>query len=133
MRPLKLFLTTLPLLIVLDFLWLMVADDFYNAFIGYLLVDRVFWPAAFLFYVLFALALIIFVLEPALKARSLKKALVLGAFLGFTAYMTYDLTNLATVRDWPLFLSLIDIAWGTLASLVVSGAAYLIALKYLKL
>ena len=134
MRYLKLLLTALPLLIILDVLWIgTLADAFYQAEIGFLLTDQVFWPAAFLFYVLYVGALIVFVLDPALKARSFKKALTLGALLGFTAYMTYDLTNLATIGGWPLFLSIVDIAWGTVASLIVSGATYTIAQKYLKL
>ncbi|MEK7201591.1 MAG: DUF2177 family protein [Patescibacteria group bacterium] len=134
MRYLKLFLTALPLLIILDVLWIGIfADAFYQAAIGLLLTDQVFWPAAFLFYVLYVGALIVFVLDPALKARSFKKALTLGALLGFTAYMTYDLTNLATIEGWPLFLSVVDIAWGTVASLIVSAVTYTIAQKYLKL
>lgn len=134
MRYLKLLLTALPLLIILDVLWIgILADAFYQAEIGFLLTDQVFWPAAFLFYVLYVGALIVFVLDPALKARSFKKALTLGALLGFTAYMTYDLTNLATIGGWPLSLSVVDIAWGTVASLIVSGATYSIAQKYLKL
>ncbi len=134
MRYLKLFLTALPLLIILDVLWIgILADAFYQSEIGFLLTDQVLWPAAFLFYVLYASALIVFVLDPALKARSFKKAITLGAFLGFTAYMTYDLTNLATIGGWSLLLSVVDIAWGTVASLVVSGTTYTIAQKYLKL
>lgn len=134
MRYLKLLLTALPLLIILDVLWIgILADAFYQSQIGFLLTDQVIWPAALLFYILYVLALIVFVLDPALKTRSFKKALTLGAFLGFTAYMTYDFTNLATIQGWPLFLSVVDIAWGTVATLVVSAATYTIAQKYLKL
>ncbi len=69
------------------------------------------WGAAFLFYVIFIVSLIIFVISPALSEGSWKKALSLGALFGFVTYATYDLTNLATIRDWPLSVTAIDLMW----------------------
>ncbi len=107
--------------------------EFYRSMLGTFLADSVNWPAAILFYVFFVIALIIFVLEPALKARSLQKSLVLGALFGFAAYMTYDLTNLATTRDWPLLITVVDIVWGTILTAVVSAGTYWIATKVYKM
>ena len=87
---------------------------------------------AFAFYIFYALALTVLVLKPALQASSLKKALYLGAVFGFAAYMTYDLTNLATTRDWTLSVTIVDLLWGTFLTTLVSGFTYFISKKYLK-
>lgn len=133
LRRVPLFLVTLFLALVLDFIWVgMFAKEFYQQEIGFLLASSVYWPAALLFYIFYSIALIIFVLEPALRTRSVKRALVLGALFGFTAYMTYDLTSLATTRDWSFAVTVVDIAWGTVMTALVSISAYLIGSKLLK-
>lgn len=106
--------------------------NFYRSELGSLLATDVIWPAAILFYIFFVIALTVFVLQPALQAKSLKKALVLGALFGFATYMTYDLTNLATTRDWSVIVAVVDLAWGTVLTSVVAASTYLIATRVYK-
>lgn len=134
MRYVKLFFTALPIVFVLDIIWIGgFAMEFYRSMLGAFIADSVNWPAAAAFYIFFIITLIIFVLEPALKARSMQKALVLGALFGFATYMTYDLTNLATTRDWPLLITIVDIVWGTILTAVVSVGTYWVATKVYKM
>jgi uncharacterized membrane protein len=133
MRYAKLFLTIFPIVIALDAVWILgFALEFYRSQLGSVLADGVIWPAALAFYVFFVIALIVFVLEPALKVKSLKRAVLLGALFGFSAYMTYDLTNLATSAGWSVLVAVMDIAWGTLLTAIVSALSYLIATKVYK-
>lgn len=134
MRYVKLFLTAFPLIIALDAVWVLgFALEFYRSQLSSVLAERVAWLPALAFYGFFVIAVIVFVLEPALQAKSLKKALVLGALLGFTAYMTYDLTNLATTKDWSLLIAVVDMAWGTVLTATASVCTYLLATRVYKL
>lgn len=134
MKNFILFLVSFAALLVLDFIWIGgIAIGYYRAELGTLLADNVMWPAAILFYVFYAIALLVFVVNPALALSNMKRAFVLGAFFGFTAYMTYDLTSLAVMRDWPLSITVVDILWGTLFTSAVSGMTYLVGKKVLKL
>src|SRR5512139_650139 len=90
-----------------------VAKTFYRKHLGYLMAPKVGWPAALLFYLLFIAGLVVFAVRPALAAGAPLKALLLGAFLGLVAYATYDLTNQATVEDWPALVTVVDLVWGT--------------------
>jgi uncharacterized membrane protein len=130
----KLFCLALPILIALDASWLgVIASGYYHSAFG-----AVFRPdpnlfVTAIFYILYTKALIIFVLDGALKERSLGKAMIYGAALGFTAFMTYDLMNLATLAGWPFMGALVDIAWGTIMSGVTAGLTYLIATNVFKM
>lgn len=111
---------------VLDFVWLgTVAKTFYRSQIGKLLLDKPNMTAAVLFYVIYVVGVVLFVIAPAFEKASLSYALTRGALFGFVAYATYDLTNLATLRNWPASLAIIDIAWGTAVSAVCAGAGRL--------
>lgn len=130
MKNFVLFAVTFVTLIVIDMVWIgIIAMPFYRQELGNLLADNINWPAALLFYAFYAIALLVFVIKPALAKASLKHALVYGVMLGFTAYMTYDLTNLATTRDWPLSITIVDLLWGTVLTASVSGVMYAIARK----
>ncbi len=121
-----LYLCTVPVFFLIDMIWLgVVAKNFYQDNIGYLL-GPINWPAAIIFYLLFIVGIIIFAVAPALETQSLLKAVVLGALFGFFTYATYDLTNLATVKDWPLIVVFVDIAWGMVLSGSVATASFLI-------
>jgi len=129
-KVLTLFCIALPLGAVIDLFWIgVVSIDFYREQLGSLFAPTIVWQAALLLYVFYIFAIIGFAVLPALKERSFKKSLLLGAGLGFTAYMTYDLTNLAVIRDWPLLMSIVDMAWGTFFTMLISGATFLIANK----
>lgn len=69
------------------------------------------WWAAFVFYVIFVVSLILFVIYPSLEKNSWTHALIFGGLFGLVTYATYDLTNLATIRDWPLSVTIIDLIW----------------------
>ena len=115
----------------LDFAWLRVTvEPLYRPALGHLMAQDANLPAALAFYVIYVGGIVIFAVSPALAARDWTIALTHGALLGFVAYATYDLTNLATLTVWPLGLSLIDMAWGAVltAMAACAGAAAALAL-----
>lgn len=110
-------------IVALDFVWLgFVAKPLYQQSIGHLLAAQPNIPVAVVFYLLFALGLLIFAVMPNAANPSWGKTIASGALFGFFAYITYDLSNLATLRDWPVKIALIDIAWGTFISGVSAAA-----------
>lgn len=126
----KLFLITLPIFFLIDMIWLgLVAKSFYRDQIGFLMKTDVNWIAAIIFYLIFIAGLVFFVVMPAVEKGSWTHALFLGALFGFVTYATYDLTNLATLRDWPLLVTGVDLAWGVVLAASVSSASYLVASK----
>jgi uncharacterized membrane protein len=128
----KLFAIALPVFFALDMLWLgIVAKDFYRNQIGTLLKSDVNWTAAFIFYFIFIAGLVIFTIIPAVEKKSLSHALIFGALFGFVCYATYDLTNLAVAKDWPLTITLVDMAWGAVLAASVSIITTYIASKIL--
>ena len=123
----KLYLLTIPLFFAIDMLWLgIIAKNFYQTRLQHLLSPEVNWPAAFSFYFIYIAGILFFAVRPGLEAASLGKACLYGALFGFFTYATYDLTNLATLREWPMAVVVVDIAWGTLLCTLVGGGAYLI-------
>jgi uncharacterized membrane protein len=123
----KLCLIALPVYFAIDMIWLgLVASGFYRDQIGFLMTPEVNWPAAIAFYLLFVIGLVFFVVAPALEKGSWVHALRAGALFGLISYATYDLTNLATVKDWPLPLTLVDLSWGAVLAASVSVATFLI-------
>jgi len=122
---LKLYLCTLVGFLAIDAVWLtVVARGFYRRQLDFLLSDQPNWWAAIIFYLLFVVGLLVFAIVPGLQAGSLRKVLLLGAFFGLVTYATYDLTNLATVKNWPWLVTLVDMAWGTVLAAAVSGIGY---------
>lgn len=121
---------TVPVFFAIDLLWLgLIARDFYRSQLGSLMADQIVWPVAILFYLLFIAGLIVFAVAPALEGGDWTRALLLGAAFGFFAYATYDLTNLATLRDWPATLTVVDIAWGAVLGGTVATASFLIGTR----
>lgn len=110
--------------------WLgLVAKDFYRSQIGALLKPDVNWTAAIIFYLLFIAGLVVFVISPAIEKGSWAHALLFGALFGLVCYATYDLTNLAVAKDWPLLVTIVDLAWGAVLAASVSTITYFIASK----
>ncbi len=127
---LKLYLIALPVFFAIDMFWLgVIAKNFYKQQIGFLMTPNVNWAAAIIFYLVFILGLVLFVISPALAKSSLQHAIVFGALFGFITYATYDLTNLATLKDWPLTLTIVDLIWGSVLASSVSSVTYYIATK----
>ena len=128
---LKLYCFALPIFFGMDMIWLGVAaKNFYTKQIGFLMTPKVNWAAAILFYLLFLAGLVVFVIAPAVEKDSWVRALLFGALFGLISYATYDLTNLATLKDWPLALTVVDLIWGTILAGSVSVGTYLIAHKF---
>ena len=122
---LKIYLAVLVGFLAIDMVWLtVVARGFYRKQLGFLLADQPNWWAAIAFYLLFVAGLLVFVIVPAVEAGSLRKALLLGAFFGLVTYATYDLTNQATVKDWPWVLTIVDMTWGAVLATMVSCIGY---------
>ena len=121
----KLYLCALAGFLAIDVVWLaVVARGFYRHQLGFLLADQPNWWAAVAFYLLFVAGLMVFAILPGLQAGSAWKALLLGAFLGLLTYATYDLTNQATIKNWPWIVTIVDMAWGTVLAASVSGIGY---------
>jgi uncharacterized membrane protein len=117
------YIAALGTLTVLDALWLgLVSRDFYKARLGQLLLDQPNWPVAILFYLVHTVGIVVF---PVALATSWLGAVLYGALFGFVVYAAYDLTNLATLRGWPMAVSLVDLAWGAAVSAVACVAAFL--------
>ncbi len=126
----KLYTIALPVFFAIDMLWIgLVAKSFYAKQIGSLLKPNVNWAAAILFYLLFIGALVVFVILPAIEKHSWVHALLFGALFGLVCYATYDLTNLAVAKDWPLLVTIVDLLWGTVLAASVSTITYFIASK----
>jgi uncharacterized membrane protein len=126
----KLFSIALPVFFAIDMVWLgVVAKNFYRAQIGGLMKSDVNWLAAIIFYLIFIVGLVVFVISPAVQKGSWTHALLFGALFGFVCYATYDLTNLAVAKDWPLLVTIVDLAWGAVLASSVSIVTYFIANK----
>jgi uncharacterized membrane protein len=124
---LKIYLAALVGFLAIDMVWLtVVARGFYRKQLGFLLADQPNWWAAIAFYLLFVVGLLVFAVIPGLQAGSPRRAVLLGGFFGLITYATYDLTNQATVRNWPWLVTLADMAWGVVLSTSVSGIGYLV-------
>jgi uncharacterized membrane protein len=113
------YLATLVTLVILDAAWLgVVSREFYKARLGQLLLEQPRWYAAILFYLIHALAIVVF-------AVPLAASWVSAALFGFCVYAAYDLTNFATLRGWPLTVSLVDLAWGAVVTAAAAAACFL--------
>lgn len=124
-RYLIAYVTAAAVLAVLDIVWLrLTVRGLYEPAIGTLLSEHTNQAAAVLFYVLYVLAILLFATGPALRGGSFSTAFAMGAAFGFFAYVTYDLTNMATLRVWPAHLAMIDIGWGTVLTALAAGAGY---------
>ena len=128
MPSIAVYVATLLAFTVVDFVWLgFVAHGYYRSQIGHLLAGDVNLPAAAAFYLIYALGLVIFAVQPAVAGGGVTKALMLGAMFGFFCYATYDLTNLATLKNWTLPVSLVDMAWGAVLSGIAAAAGAWVA------
>ena len=125
LKTFAIYFSFLVALIAIDLVWLLgVAKNLYRSEMGDLMASEPKLLAGLAFYVLYALGVCIFVIVPALSKQSLIYALQYGALFGFFCYMTYDLTNLAVVRNFPTQLAFIDMAWGSFVTALCAGFAY---------
>jgi len=108
--------------------WLgLIAKNMYHKYLGDFLSDKVNWTAALIFYLIYIVGISIFAIYPAINKGSVLHAIVMGGLFGLFTYATYDLTNLATLKNWPLPIVFIDIAWGMILTALVSLSGFYIA------
>lgn len=125
------FVAALLAMAVVDGIWLgVVARGLYRRQLGFLMAERPNWIAAVAFYLLYVLGVTVFAVLPAVDAQAVGEAAWRGALFGLVAYATYDLTNAATLRDWPGTITLIDMAWGTVLTTLVASAAAAVTLAF---
>ena len=124
LKYLPAYIATIVFMFIVDLIWLsQIAQPLYQAGIGHLMATTPKLGYAALFYLVFVLGLMWFAVRPNAQIKSVKSTFVAGALFGFFVYASYDLTNLALLKDWPLKLSIIDMTWGTL----LSGTCALVA------
>lgn len=132
MKPVWIYLIATVAFFAIDMLWLgLIARNFYRDKLGFIFTGDVRWPAAIVFYLLYIGGILYFAVNPALEVASLQKALINGALFGLMCYATYDLTNMATIQQWPLVVVVVDIIWGIVLTGSVSAITYLVATKWL--
>ena len=125
------FTVTFVVFMGIDLVWLgFVAKNIYSKYLGYLMAPNINWLAAMVFYVIFIIGILYFVIAPSLVDRDFTQLVIRAMLFGFITYATYDLTNLATVRDWPITITIIDLIWGTSLSTSVSVISYLIITNF---
>jgi uncharacterized membrane protein len=128
LKNFAIYLSFLIALIAIDLVWLLgIAKNLYRNEMGDLMASEPKLLAGLAFYLLYALGVCIFVIVPALSKQSWLYALQYGALFGLFCYMTYDLTNLAVVRNFPTQLAFIDIAWGSFVTALCASFAYWVA------
>jgi len=125
---LKLYALAISVFFVVDMIWLgVVAREFYRRNLGFILRENVNWAAAVIFYLIYVAGILFFAVRPAVAGHSLRQAVVLGSLFGFFTYATYDLTNMATIKGWPLVIVIVDILWGMCLCALVAGASFVMS------
>ena len=119
------YLLTFIVFLMVDMLWLgIIAKNLYQKYLGGFITDKVNWTAALIFYLIYVVGISIFAIYPAVNKGSASNAILMGALFGIFTYATYDLTNLATMKGWPLNIVFIDILWGAFLSALVSFSGF---------
>jgi uncharacterized membrane protein len=127
MKYIYLYILTFVVFLIIDFIWLnFVAKNLYVTKIAHLMAQSPKLVPALIFYLIFVAGVIIFAVLPGYESRNIWRTIMLGALFGLLSYSTYDLTNLSTLKDWPLSVTIIDIIWGTSVTAVTSLAGYYI-------
>jgi len=127
MNYVKMYVIAFIAFLVIDAIWLLfISKNLYQSEIGHLMAEKPKLIAAAIFYLIFLVGLVYFVINPGIVNKDLSKLLFSAALFGLITYATYDLTNLATLKDWPLKITVIDLMWGTTLSTAVSYITYII-------
>lgn len=119
------YFVALAVFLLADVAWIsLIARDFYRKHLGSIISPRVRWAAAVMFYLVYIVGLLVFVIRPAIVGGAPLDALLYGALFGLISYATYDLSNLATIKEWPLIVTIVDLAWGVLLGGAVSFLSF---------
>ncbi len=125
MENIKIYFLALVFFTIIDYIWLaFISRKMYQKEIGHLLAKKANYLAAIIFYLIYLIALLYFVIDPAINQKNLGLLIESASIFGFITYATYDLTNLASLKSWPIKITIIDILWGTFISLSVSYLTY---------
>ncbi len=131
MINIKLFLISFITFLILDAIWLgIISKSFYIRHLSDYLTNDIVWPAAFIFYLLFNIGLLVFVILPAIEKNSYSILILYALLYGLVTFSTYDLTNLATIKNWPVIVSVVDIMYGMFVAVTCSSTSYYLH-KYL--
>lgn len=127
MNYIKMYIIAFIVFLIIDAIWLgIISKNLYKKELGHLMSKKPNFIAAGLFYLLFLVGLVYFVINPSIINNDLPKLFISSGLFGLITYATYDLTNLATLKDWPLKITIIDLIWGTTLSILVSYLTYLL-------
>lgn len=127
MKLLVSYLLTTVVFFIIDLAWIGgFAKKFYWGNMGSIIKDDINWVAALIFYLLYIVGIFVFAILPAVKAESLQHAIIYGALFGFFCYATYDLTNLATMKGFPMKVAIVDMIWGVILTSSVATAGFYI-------
>jgi len=131
MINLKLFLVSFVTFLILDAIWLgVISKNFYAKNLSDYLTNDIVWPAAIIFYLLFNIGLIVFVILPAIEENSYITLIIYALLYGLVTFSTYELTNLATIKNWPVIVTIVDIMYGMFVAVVCSLTTFYLH-KYL--
>ncbi len=131
MKYIAAYFATAVIMIALDLLWLgVIAKPIYQQGIGHLMAEKPIIWAALLFYVIFTMGLMLFAIAPNGMTEAWGKTVVTAALFGFFAYATYDLSNLATLKNWPVGMSMLDMVWGSVISAVSAAGGKAVLDKF---
>ena len=126
MRYVIAYVSTAFVFLAADFIWLgFIARSFYRDNLEGMLLEKPLMDVAGLFYGLYVVGIVIFGVMAGLRDESWRSAAIYGALFGLFAYATYDLTNLATLKNWPMIVSVVDIAWGAFVTALAATGGYL--------
>ena len=125
------YIATLVVFLAADMVWLgTMVNRIYRPALGDILSASVNFPPALVFYLIYPVGLVIFAVMPGLRSGSVATAAMYGALFGFFTYATYDLSNYATLRNWTLQVTVVDIAWGTLLGAMAAAVGCLAAARF---
>lgn len=125
MKQIFLYIITLLSVVLLDLTWFKLSSSFYVKEIGFLFGEKINFIPAIIFYLIYAIGIVYFVINPSIaNGGSYINVLVIGAFFGLIAYGTYDFTNHATIKNWPIIVTIVDIIWGMFVTSATSLFAF---------
>jgi uncharacterized membrane protein len=129
--PIIAYIATLVVMAIMDGAWLSFATaKLYKPGIGHLMAANPVWPAAVIFYLMYAAGVTYLIVLPAVAGGGAGSALLRGAVLGLVAYGTYDLTSLAIMNGWPVYITVADMVWGAVLTGVAAFLATLVTQKF---
>ena len=132
MKFLIAYVVTAVVFLVIDYIWLgFLMKDYFQSQLSHLMAENVSLSIAALFYLFYAAGIVFLCINPVIESGDWTKAFINGAILGFLAYGTYDITNMATLRDWPVMMSIIDVAWGTVLTGFSATMGYIVLKAYI--